>query len=151
VPNIIKATHLELDALSQLFNNYRCFCKMVSDINAAKNFIQRRLDKQDSLIYIAIKNHKVIGFIQIYPSFSSVAMLPIWNINDLYVDAESRNQSVATKLLAHVKNQAKKLNIFNLQLATNIDNSQAQALYVKLGFQLNSQFKHYSLMVKPTN
>ncbi|MDQ7050745.1 MAG: GNAT family N-acetyltransferase [Enterobacterales bacterium] len=141
---IIKATAQELEPLSQLFNQYRIFYKMKSDPQAAKNFILKRLEQQDSLIYQAINQQTILGFVQIYPSFSSVAMRPIWVINDLYVDVDARNKKVASKLLEHVSQQAKKHHIFNLQLATAIDNHSAQALYTRLGYRLNSQFKHYS-------
>ena len=147
MPKIIKATERDLEPLAELFDRYRIFNNMASDLNAAQNFIQQRLLKQDSIIYIALKNQTLLGFVQIYPSFSSVAMRPIWMINDLYVKTTSRNQGVATNLLEHLTDQAKQLKVFNLQLATSFENSQAQALYVKLGFRLNDGFKHYSKLI----
>jgi len=147
VADIKLATKVDCDTLSQLFNRYRIFYNMPSDLKAAKTFITQRLLKQDSLLYLATKNNEALGFTQIYRSFSSVAMRPIWIINDLYVDASERNNNIATNLLSHVLKQAIKQKVFNLQLATGIDNSQAQALYAKLGYQLNNGFLHYSLLI----
>ncbi len=143
-----KATIADLEAVSLLFDQYRVFYNMPSDLKAANQFVRQRLELQDSHIYLAKNADSVIAFAQIYPSFSSVAMQPIWSINDLYVETAYRRQAVASQLINHIKTQAIRQSIFNLQLATAVDNSQAQSLYAKLGFQKNSGYYHYSLLLE---
>ncbi|MEO1522663.1 MAG: hypothetical protein AAFU78_18045 [Cyanobacteria bacterium J06633_2] len=84
---IIQA-HLEhLDAVSWLFDNYCVFYQQPSDLNAAKTFLRDRLQNSDSAIFVAVEDAlQIVGFTQLYPSFSSVSMERIWILNDLFVE-----------------------------------------------------------------
>jgi hypothetical protein len=79
--------HVEhLQEVSKLFDRYRVFYKQSSDIEAAKAFLQERFQKHDSIIFVALDNELIVGFTQLYPSFSSVSMKRAWILNDLFVD-----------------------------------------------------------------
>src|SRR5690606_33029540 len=93
----------ESSLVTGLFDKYRVFYKQPSDIELAKNFIQARLDKNESVIFVATieNNNEVIpvGFTQLYPKFSSVRAIKIWVLNDLYVDPEYRKQGIGESLI----------------------------------------------------
>jgi GNAT superfamily N-acetyltransferase len=55
--------------------------------------------KNDSTIFLAEENGNMIGFTQLYPSFSSVSMKRIWILNDLFVAEVYRKQGVAKQLM----------------------------------------------------
>ncbi|MDP3704521.1 MAG: SDR family NAD(P)-dependent oxidoreductase [Legionellaceae bacterium] len=143
------------NALFKLFNDYRVFYKQPSDITSAKRFILERLKKEDSLILLAFDestSSDPLGFLQIYPSFSSVAAKKIFILNDLYVDPQYRRAGVAGHLLDAAKQQATAQGVSKLVLETAKDNHFAQSLYERAGYtKESSDFLTYSLPVPVVN
>ncbi|MGO4531841.1 GNAT family N-acetyltransferase [Paenibacillus sp. 2TAF8] len=88
-----------------------------------------------------------MGLIQIYPSYSSVSMGPIWILNDLYVDSKYRQKGIARKLMQAVMEQAKEQHILRISLSTAISNQQAQALYESEGYTQDQSFMYYECNV----
>jgi GNAT superfamily N-acetyltransferase len=86
---------------------------------------------------------KALGFTQLYPSFSSIAMRPIWVLNDLFVVESARKMGVARSLLKEAERFARETNAARLILATANDNHAVQALYEKLGWAKDDEFLHY--------
>jgi len=80
---IIKAHIEHLDVIAPLFDAYRVFYKQASNLDAAKAFLHERLKNKESVIYLAIKDSKAVGFTQLYPLFSSVSMERMFILNDL--------------------------------------------------------------------
>jgi hypothetical protein len=71
---IQRAGSAHLEAITALFDQYRVFYGQQTDLSAARTFIQARLTQQDSVILMATHTGAAAGFIQLYPSFSSVSM-----------------------------------------------------------------------------
>ena len=133
---IFEATAFDLEQLAGLFDQYRVFYKQPSDVPAASIFLKDRMMKKDAVIYIAAEEDKLIGFVQLYPLFSSVQMKPMWLLNDLYVDASHRRKGVARQLIAIAKEHAKNSGSMGLMLETGRTNKEGNALYPSEGFQL---------------
>ncbi len=91
--NTRTATEADLDALVQLFDQYRTFYEESSDPDAARAFLTERLQRRESHIICATDGERIVGLAQLYPSFSSVSMQPIWILNDLFVDPGCRSGS----------------------------------------------------------
>ncbi len=91
---IIQATIDHVNNLVPLFDAYRIFYSQESNLKAAKDFLYKRLTKNDTIIFLAYIDKKAVGFTQLFPSFSSVSMQPLYILNDLYVDKEFRNQGI---------------------------------------------------------
>jgi len=142
---IIKANSTAIDDLTQMFDRYRQFYQMDSNIAAAKQFMSDRLSLHDSIIFICYTAGKAQGFAQIYPSFSSVAMRRTWTLNDLYVNKGERRTGVARLLLNHTLEKARQAEIFSVKLVTAKDNLIAKSLYQSLGFQQNDRFDSFSI------
>ncbi len=136
-----------LKQASELFDQYRVFYKMPSDRSASQQFILQRLINKDSIIYLAFKDNNAVGFLQIYPSFSSVAMRPTWLLNDLYINLEYRRKGLATEMLNYIEKLAKQHQIFSIKLATELNNQSAISLYENCGYKKNELFFHYSKMI----
>jgi ribosomal protein S18 acetylase RimI-like enzyme len=136
---ISEATIFDLKNLSVLFNKYRMFYGKKSDPEGAADFIRDRIRKQDSVIYIAADENEIAGFVQLYPLFSSVQMKKLWLLNDLYVDEKYRKQGIADALIKKCRKHAKYTNAAGLMLETAADNKEANALYLKEGFELMHQ------------
>ncbi|MGB1049333.1 MAG: GNAT family N-acetyltransferase [Rhodothermales bacterium] len=143
-----RASPSDLDTVSSLFDAYRVFYEQSSDIASARRFMQERLTKQDSVVFLAL-NHdgKGLGFTQLYPLFSSVRMRSIWLLNDLFVDKDARRMGVAHALMEHARDFARASGAAGLELATAKDNESAKSVYHDLGWKLDTEFDHYSITV----
>ncbi len=145
---IIECKISNLDDISALFDAYRQFYGQPENLAGSQQFIFERLSNSESAIFIAYSNqNKPLGFVQLYPSFSSVAMKRMWYLNDLFVDESAREQGVARSLLQHVKQFAIDTEALTVKLATSIDNQKAKALYVSEGYDKVTAYEHYTQRV----
>lgn len=144
---IYQANNKDLDGVATLFNLYRMFYEQESDLKGAKSYIKRRLEKKDSVIFVAKDNDKYLGFTQLYPTFSSISMKKAWILNDLYVDSQARKQGLGEILLNRAKELAIETGANSIALSTAHDNYSAQRLYEKNGYKRDEQFYHYELSI----
>jgi ribosomal protein S18 acetylase RimI-like enzyme len=141
--------HVEhLQEVSKLFDQYRVFYKQSSDIEAARAFLQERFQKHDSIIFVAHDNGLIIGFTQLYPSFSSVSMKRVWILNDLFVEEAFRKKGVAKSLIGAAANFARETGSVRIVLSTQISNIAAQSLYESLRYIKDKDFCHYALQLE---
>ncbi len=143
--NITQATINDLDILAGLFDDYRQFYQQTSDIAGAKAFLAHRIENGESIVFLA-RNDKgeVLGFTQLYPSFCSVLMKPIFVLYDLFVTERARRMGAANQLMAYAENFAKEKGAAELQLSTAKDNYSAQTLYEQRNWKRDKIFYHYS-------
>ena len=146
--NVTLADSSSIPKLANLFNQYRIFYGEETNLQAATSFLQSRFQNKDSVILIAHENSQMGGFIQLYPSFSSVGLQKIWILNDLFVDTDFRRQNVARNLMEAARKYAKETGALRIDLATQISNIFAQNLYESMGYTKNESFFHYSLPIK---
>ncbi len=139
---IIKAHIEHLDLIVPLFDSYRVFYKQESNLIASKEYLHERFKNNESIIYLAFKEDKAVGFTQLYPFFSSVTMQRMFILNDLYVDDSCRNEGVGEALINKVKEMCIGLNYKGLGLQTGNDNP-AQKLYERLGFKIDSDLQYF--------
>lgn len=131
----IRAGRDDLDRIASLFDAYRVFYGQRSDRPSACAFIAERLRGEDSLITLAVdETDSALGFAQAYPFLSSVAMRPIWVLNDLYVCTDHRRKGVGRALLEDMAARGRKAEIARLVLETAHDNTAAQRLYESCGW-----------------
>ena len=143
---IRQATLADLKELSGLFDSYRQFYGRSSDLPAAKAFLADRFNNSESVVFVAYEGNNLIGFTQLYPSFSSVSLQRIYILNDLFVDELGRRKGVASKLIAEAVNFARRAGAIRLALSTAATNLNAQALYEAAGWERDDDFVYiYSL------
>lgn len=140
---IVRATPDHLNEVAVLFDAYRQWYGQKPNHDGARDFLAARLEQSDSAIFLALENVMAVGFTQLYPSFSSIAMRPIWILNDLFVVESARKTGVARSLLKEAERFARETNAARLVLETAPDNQPAQALYEKLGWVKDDEFIHY--------
>jgi len=144
---IKQATLDDLDEMAILFEQYRLFYQKQPDPDGAGQFIKTRLENQDSVILVARIENKAVGFVQLYPAFSSTSMQKMWILNDLFVSPDFRQLKVGTALMNAATQHAIDTHSHSLKLCTAVDNHQAQALYKQLGYIKVTSFEHYVLTV----
>ncbi len=145
--SISRATLDHLDLLVPLFDSYRQFYRQPSDPEGARQFLYERLDNDESIVFLALQEQQGVGFIQLYPSFSSVSMRRLWVLNDLFVAPAARGLSVGVGLLERARTWAQETGAKGLVLETETTNTMAQRLYEKLGWQRDQSSYHYFLNV----
>lgn len=126
-----------------LFNAYREFYGQQSDLEQAEQFLLERLNKEESVIFLAYINAQSVGFVQLYPTFSSVAMKKAFILNDLFVAEHARKQGVAQALIEQCYSYCVQNDARYLSLETATDNVRAQKLYEKLGMRIDHGVWHY--------
>ena len=141
---IRKATEQDADRLAPLFDQYRRFYKQASDLPGARAFLVERLIKRESEVFYAEINQTVVGFVQLYPSFSSIGMKRLWVLNDLFVLPEARRQSTARALLRKSEEFAAESGARGLTLKTALDNAPARHLYETAGWKLDEIYCSYT-------
>ncbi len=139
---IIQATTQHLDHLVPLFDGYRIFYRQDSNTQRARDFLSERLTKQDAIIYIAYIEDKAVGFTQLFPSFSSISMQPLYVLNDLFVDENYRKQKIGVALLNKAKQLCREQNYKGLALQTETTNP-AQHLYESLGWKKDTDLQYF--------
>jgi len=145
VLDIRKVTKDDVALVAILFDAYRVFYEQTSDLQAAFNFLEQRISKNESVVYVATIKGEAVGFIQLYPIFSSVSLKPAWLLNDLFVAENSRKQGVAESLLQQAKQFGIETNAAYMLLQTASDNYKAQSVYEKNGWvKANDFFYEYS-------
>lgn len=142
---VVLARFEHLEEVSKLFDQYRVFYKQPSDLQAARKFLQERFQKNDSTVFVASNDGCMVGFTQLYPSFSSVSMKRVWILNDLFVEEACRKKGVAKLLMSAAEDFARETEAVRIILATQISNTAAQALYESLGYSKDEEFYHYGL------
>lgn len=138
----------DIPQLAKLFDQYRIFYEQTPDIDKATSFIKQRIENQDSVIFIAKDKEAMTGFTQLYPSFSSVSMKPIWILNDLFVIESYRKKNVAKQLMEAAREHALKTKAIRISLATQFSNSPAQKLYKSMGYKKDDTFIHFNLSIQ---
>lgn len=142
---IRKATIEDLKFVVELFDEYRVFYEKESDKEKAEEFIIERLKLDDSRIFVAETYDKnLVGFVQLYPIFSSTRMQRLWLLNDLFVVKEHRGKGFSKQLIEKSKEFCKQTNACGLILETAKTNIVGNELYPKVGFSLDKEHNYYS-------
>jgi len=142
-----RASSVDLDAVAPLFDAYRRFYEQPSDLAASRKFLSDRLEKNESVVFVAETGRVAVGFTQLYPLFSSVSLGPIYILNDLFVDPTARRLGVGARLLEAARAFGRGAGAHYMELSTAVDNP-AQGLYEANGWWLDREFLHYELPIR---
>ena len=147
---ITRATADDVDTIAPLFDLYRVFYGKPSDPALARDFIQARMTRGESVILLASVDGAAVGFTQLYPAFSSVSAAHVWILNDLLVLPDARRNGVARALLSAAADFARADGALRLELETDHDNGTAQALYRAMGWTPYDGTLRFRLSLQPT-
>ena len=144
---IVQATLEHLDLLTPLFIKYREFYGELPFPDSSRKFLETRLKRKESVIYLALADEedKLLGYCQLFPSYSSLSLKRVWILNDIYVAEDARRMLVADRLLQTAKQMAKETNAVRMRVATSVSNEVAQKTYESIGFREDTRFKNYTL------
>jgi ribosomal protein S18 acetylase RimI-like enzyme len=137
----------DVECLAPLFDGYRQFYQRPSDLELCRVFLAQRLERGESVVFLAEESGTVLGFVQLYPLFSSTSARPgrLWLLNDLFVVPEARGRGVGRELMNRARRLAEETAACGLELVTARTNRGAQSLYESLGYHRDDEFLRYEL------
>lgn len=142
---IKKAKLEDCKEIAKLFDAYRVFYKLKSDIEAAELFLRERISNNESELFIAYtSSNEFTGFVQLYPIFSSTRMKRLWLLNDLFVSPEYRGQGISKLLIEKSKELCRETKACSLLLETAKTNEIGNQLYPSAGLKLDEEHNYYT-------
>lgn len=142
---IRRAELADLELVVPMFDRYRGFYRQAPDPGKVRAFLTDRLRNGDSIILLAWLDSVLVGFTQLYPTFSSVTIGRVLILNDLYVEPATRGHGVGRALIDRAVLFGRETGALYLELATEITNQGAQRLYQEAGWTKDRDFYHYSI------
>ncbi|MGW1763897.1 N-acetyltransferase family protein [Streptomyces sp. NPDC002073] len=123
--------------MGELFRGYLDFYEVeVVDEERPRAYLEERVRNGESLILLAEDGAgEAVGFAQVYRTFSSLSMAPVWVLSDLFVAPGGRRTGAGRALLRDVLERARAEGVAGVQLETGYDNHVAQGLYEAEGFE----------------
>jgi GNAT superfamily N-acetyltransferase len=129
-----------------LFDEYRVHYGHPSSIEASTRWLADRLRDGKLLAYLAFWDGRPVGLAVVSEVPASLRLAVAWQLRDLYVDPGWRRRGVASRLIDHVLEEAKKSGAIRVSLQTERANHSALRLYRAHGFE---PVKELCLLYKP--
>jgi ribosomal-protein-alanine N-acetyltransferase len=140
------ATAADASRIAPLFDAYRQFYGLASNHALAERYLAERLALGESVVLVAeAADGTPLGFVQMYPTFSSLRAARVFVLYDLYVATGARRSGIARRLMEAAVTQARAAGAVALTLQTAKTNVAAQRLYESLGWQRDEEFWEYGL------
>lgn len=144
-----RADASHLDQAANLFDAYRGFYGQPSNLPQSRDFIAERIAKDESAIFLALDaDGEALGFVQLYPTFSSIEAHRAWLLSDLFTTPAVRGRGVGTLLMNTAHAFALSTGAKGLMLETATDNYGAQRLYESVGYVRDTGYYTYCLDLK---
>ncbi len=143
-----RANKDDLEQLAILFDEYRQFYGVSSNIQQSLNFLKQRFENKESVIFIHIKDNIFTGFVLLYLGFSSVSCSKYYILDDVYVTPIFRRQGSAKQLIDTAILFARHEDALRISLETQKNNFQSQQLYEQMGFVKDSEFLTFHCFLK---
>ncbi|WP_350599688.1 GNAT family N-acetyltransferase [Pseudomonas sp. 65/3-MNA-CIBAN-0223] len=142
----LRADASHLDLIAPLFDAYRVFYRQPSNLAQSRAFIAERIARDESVIFLAQDDTgEALGFVQLFPTFSSIDAHRTWLLGDLFTTANARGRGVGTLLMNTARSFAVLSGGKGMVLETATDNVNAQRLYESLGYVRDSGYYTYCL------
>lgn len=138
-----QATIQDLTLLAPLFDEYRQGYGSSSNLKQTSDFLKKRFDNQQTTIFIGLKDNIITSFVVLYLGFSTAECAHYYILDDTYVSPNFRRQGMAHQLIDTAILYARQQHALRISLETANRNTEAQQLYEKLGFVLDTEFKTY--------
>ncbi len=136
----------DADRLGALFDAYRRFYGRAGDLDAARRYVGEQLGGP-TRFFVDDGGARLRGFVHLLPSFDTLAMRPMWILEDLFVDPAARRAGAGAALLQFAEAFARREGASRLTLSTAHTNAAAQRLYERLGWVLDEDFRYYHRML----
>jgi GNAT superfamily N-acetyltransferase len=145
----LRADASHIDKIASLFDAYRGFYGQPSNLSQSRDFIAERIARNESVIFYAEDSSgETLGFVQLFPTFSSIDAHRTWLLGDLFTTPAARGKGVGTLLMNTARDFARLTGAKGMTLETATDNHGAQRLYESLGYVRDPGYYTYCLDLK---
>lgn len=137
----------ELEDFLPLFDAYRVFHNLESNLEEARVFLTERLRSNEATVFVAYDSEasNAVGFALLYQTYSNHSLRRVMILNDLFTLSGCRGQGIGQLLMAEVTRYAKERDAGKLRLVTTKDNLNAKRFYEHLSFVHEQGFDMYEL------
>lgn len=140
------AASADVEQIAPLYDAYRQFYGLPADLRLCRQYLAERLAHDESVVLLAVDaDGTALGFLQMYPTFSSLRAARVFVLYDLFVDPAARRRGVGRRLMEAAAEGARRRGAVSLALSTAKTNHRAQRLYESLGWVRDEEFYDYNL------
>jgi GNAT superfamily N-acetyltransferase len=139
-------TRREIEALAEIFDQYRAHYGEGSDALRSASWLDENLSTSCLRVFVAEDGARFVGFAITMDGPASLRLAHFWQIRDLFVLPTHRRLGVGRALLASVRAAAIASCALRLVVQTEDDNDPALRLYVDSGYTL---IKGYCSLMLP--
>lgn len=137
---IERATIRDLAQILGLFDAYRTFFAGSTD-GSSYQFLEERLKREEAAIFVAWDGADAVGFVTLYPLWSSWYCRRVWFLSDLFVAETARGRGIGASLVERVIRYAKQTNASSVMVELPRREPQLAEFYAKLGFARDEVFE----------
>jgi ribosomal protein S18 acetylase RimI-like enzyme len=145
VRTLTAPTPSEIEALAEIFDQYRVHYGEASDVSRSASWLEQNLSTSRLRAFVAEDGARFVGFAITMEVPASLRLAHFSQIRDLFVLPKHRRVGVGRALLASVRAAAIASGALRLVLQTEEDNDAALRLYTDSGYTLINGY--YSLML----
>jgi GNAT superfamily N-acetyltransferase len=124
----------DVEALLPLFEDNRQFRGHEAAPQASRVFLQERIGRNETVVFLAHEGDALIGFTQMYLTYSSLLLAPVFLIDELWVLAPYRKLGVGTELEAAAIEYATAAGAVRLSMSTSTGDAVPQSVYAAAGW-----------------
>jgi len=139
-------TPSEIEALAEIFDQYRVHYGEASDVSRSASWLEQSLSTSRLRAFVAEDGARFVGFAITMDLPASLRLAHFWQIRDLFVLPTHRRLGVGRALLASVRAAAVASSALRLVVQTEDDNDPALRLYADSGYSL---IKGYCSLMLP--
>jgi GNAT superfamily N-acetyltransferase len=139
-------TRGEIEALAEIFDQYRAHYGEASDASRSAYWLDENLSTSRLRVFVAEESGRFVGFAITMEVPASLRLTHFWQIRDLFVLPTHRRLGVGRALLASVREAAIASGAPRLVSQTEDDNDPALRLYADSGYAL---IKGYCSLILP--
>jgi GNAT superfamily N-acetyltransferase len=142
-------TRREIEALAQIFDQYRAHYGEASDASRSARWLEQEVSTSRLRVFIAEDRGRFVGFAITMELPGSLRLAHYWQIRDLFVLPTHRRLGVGRALLASVRAAAIAASALRLVVQTEDDNDPALRLYADSGYALIKGYRSLMLPLGP--
>lgn len=142
-------TRGEIEALAEIFDQYRAHYGEASDASRSASWLHENLSTSRLHAFVAEERGRFVGFAITMEVPASLRLTHFWQIRDLFVRPTHRRLGVGRALLASVRDAAIASGALRLALQTEDDNDPALRLYADSGYAPTKGYCSLSLPLGP--
>jgi GNAT superfamily N-acetyltransferase len=142
-------TREEIDALAEIFDEYRVHYGEAADVSRSARWLDENLSTGRLRTFVAEERGRFVGFAITMEVPASLQLTHFWQIRDLFVLPTHRRLGVGRALLASVREAAVASGALRLVLQTEGDNDPALRLYTESGYASITGYRSLILPLEP--